>query len=518
MADDATNKTSASLMAQQAMKLGQSMWQKSKQASASVVAAVVPSTTTHSSNTVTSPTTSTSSATTAIGQAVSPLKSHFTPIKSSSSAAIDNRPWTVQDIGQNSIASLLNDPNTSSLAQKIELSKQAMAAIPRTQLKQVKTKDFEKYLKDIGPIHAKYMDSKKTSLSGDPVLFDRDSLKNLPAASAVRKPVRADPVSTIPAIFFEHDFKLENPRIFDAVTEFANVSSSVPSIGDKAGATTNSVLQEKLSHYLDTVEVHLVAEISVRSLEFFAALANIQSLHQETLQCLTHVRQVRSALTSVSENQAKKGLDVVRRKKRRNNLSILYNAIKTIKDVKKTQPTIQVLLNQGDYVGALDLITETNRVLRESESSAVTSPTSPDTTKKTLTSRHFHLNGVRGLVHLGGQLAEMSKMIASLMENDFINTLMTDINQQLSQGQDSENGWAPWAIKTLNGASIAAENNVFNEMLENDFIDNESLRMAVTPFIMGLLRTDRLAAALQAYRERIMKTIKNVTKQVYFKD
>lgn len=48
-------------------------------------------------------------------------------------------------------------------------------------------------------------------------------------------------------------------------------------------------------------------------------------------------------------------------------LFIFYSAVKMVKEVKKTQPMIQILLNQGDYVGALDLISETNKALQGNE-------------------------------------------------------------------------------------------------------------------------------------------------------
>jgi hypothetical protein len=504
--------------------------------------------------------------------------------RSTSSAAIDNRPWTTQDIGQNSIASLLNDPS-SSISQKLEISKQALSAVPRTQLKHVRLKDFDRYLQDIAPVHQRYLECRNTATDGDPVLFDEETAKvvkessilapsensqhphkelnplspNTPVAAKPvvlgkrlsaanvltgaiktsitgRKVNAEDAIETIPAVFFESDFSLENPRVFELVTEYANVSSAVPSIGsDKGGSTTNSVLQEKLSHYLDTVEVHLVAEISRRSIEFFSALANIQSLHTETLRCLSHIREVRTSLSAVSEHQAKKGLEVVRQKKRRNNLNVLFNAVKMIKEVKKTQPMIQVLLNQGDYIGALDLITETNRLLKGSSPTlAFDRPDSPSrrdtsksstaltaTTTTATTVRTINLNGVRGLVHLSGQLAEMSKMIASLMESDFLNIIVNNIQQQVNSATDPAQSLHRWALGILDSDTYNVENNSASGGMNDvpgfvieDVRREESLRSSLAPLVFGLVRTDRFGHALQAYRDRLMKIVKSVTKQV----
>ena len=78
------------------------------------------------------------------------------------------------------------------------------------------------------------------------------------------------PLSTIPNVYFEEDFHLENPRTFDVVSERSEVVRPVPgspderrtangnAAGPKKSLATNAILQEKLSWYMDTIEVHLI--------------------------------------------------------------------------------------------------------------------------------------------------------------------------------------------------------------------------------------------------------------------
>ena len=49
----------------------------------------------------------------------------------------------------------------------------------------------------------------------------------------------------------------------------------------------------------------------------------------------------------------------------RSNLRQVYQKLKLISTVHKTQPTIQLLLRTSDFVGALDLITTTQEVLQQ---------------------------------------------------------------------------------------------------------------------------------------------------------
>jgi hypothetical protein len=455
--------------------------------------------------------------------------------RSSSTAVIDNRPWTSADIGQNAIASVLNDPTGASFTQKLDsVSKQALSAIPRTSVRAVKYREFEKYIQDIRPVFDRYQDSLKTAFDGDTVLFDEETARavlekskasptgRITVTSAVGETprVNGDPIDSVPAVFFDPDFNLEDPRIFEQVTEFAAVTTSAPAIGATSGATTNIVLQEKLAHYLDTVEAHLVAEIAQRSIEFFAALENIRSLHAETLQSLLLIRTIRGSLANVSQDQAKKGLDVVRRKRRRNNLGILYNAVKMIKEIKKTQPMLQILLNQGDYVGALDLIAEANRLLKGNTLQAAIEASSHVVERSRIAGvmmpKSVQLNGVAGLVHLTGQLAEMAKMIGTLMENDFVSLMINDIQSCVNSAQDDRTTAHQWAAYYLSSNQPLNVVTAFQRPLldASDQFSVDELKARLMPLVLGLVRVERFGTALQTFRDRLMKVVKAVTKQV----
>jgi vacuolar protein sorting-associated protein 54 len=100
------------------------------------------------------------------------------------------------------------------------------------------------------------------------------------------------PLSTIPAVYFDDDFHLENPRTFDVVSERSEVIRPTNSGEEKVegngvaaaprkALATNAILQEKLSWYMDTIEVHLINSISTASTTFFTALGSLKELHAE---------------------------------------------------------------------------------------------------------------------------------------------------------------------------------------------------------------------------------------------
>ena len=87
----------------------------------------------------------------------------------------------------------------------------------------------------------------------------------------------------VPALYFKEDFQLEDGATFRAACPFSNVNE-------------NLVLQEKLSHYLDVVELHLVKEISLRSNSFFEAQGQLQDLNVKIVEGCSRIRELKEMI------------------------------------------------------------------------------------------------------------------------------------------------------------------------------------------------------------------------------
>eukprot|EP01121_Diplochlamys_sp_Union-15-3_P014264 TRINITY_DN4523_c0_g1_i1.p1 TRINITY_DN4523_c0_g1~~TRINITY_DN4523_c0_g1_i1.p1 ORF type:complete len:120 (-),score=18.82 TRINITY_DN4523_c0_g1_i1:151-510(-) len=78
--------------------------------------------------------------------------------------------------------------------------------------------------------------------------------------------VEANGVLTeVPEMYFSPDFTLTKPETFKLAY----------------GSSSHLLLQEKLSHYLDIVEVEMGTRISKRSASVFKALSILETLHSE---------------------------------------------------------------------------------------------------------------------------------------------------------------------------------------------------------------------------------------------
>jgi vacuolar protein sorting-associated protein 54 len=164
------------------------------------------------------------------------------------------------------ISTVVNNPHKKSAPPKAHAS---VPSTPRVGLPRVRRKDFDPYLRVIGPgwealqhnaelAHSESMRLEEFSI---PDLLDQSDSRRTPLP-----PKLLPPLSSVPDISFRHDFDLGNPRMFDAVAEVSPSSTSRPTsptaTSDPSTLTHFLPLLEKLSHHADTVEQHLVHEIA----------------------------------------------------------------------------------------------------------------------------------------------------------------------------------------------------------------------------------------------------------------
>ncbi|XP_077867902.1 vacuolar protein sorting-associated protein 54-like, partial [Saccoglossus kowalevskii] len=90
-------------------------------------------------------------------------------------------------------------------------------------------------------------------------------------------------------LFLKPDFALENPEVFNAVLPWSQFTQA----RDTNARSSSKLLQEKLSHYLDIVEVQIARQISLRSDAFFTAMASHDELQEHltmTCRAIRHLR------------------------------------------------------------------------------------------------------------------------------------------------------------------------------------------------------------------------------------
>ncbi|XP_023367862.1 vacuolar protein sorting-associated protein 54 isoform X3 [Otolemur garnettii] len=167
----------------------------------------------------------------------------------------------------------------------------------------------------------------------------------------------------VPKIFMKPDFALDDSLTFNSVLPWSHFNTA----GGKGSrdAASSKLLQEKLSHYLDIVEVNIAHQISLRSEAFFHAMTSQHELQDYLKKTSQAVKILRDKIAQIDKVMCEGSLHILRLALTRNNCVKVYNKLKLMATVHQTQPTVQVLLSTSEFVGALDLIATTQEVLQQ---------------------------------------------------------------------------------------------------------------------------------------------------------
>eukprot|EP01122_Echinamoeba_exundans_P015605 TRINITY_DN7487_c0_g1_i1.p1 TRINITY_DN7487_c0_g1~~TRINITY_DN7487_c0_g1_i1.p1 ORF type:complete len:947 (-),score=198.23 TRINITY_DN7487_c0_g1_i1:92-2932(-) len=154
----------------------------------------------------------------------------------------------------------------------------------------------------------------------------------------------------IPAMYFKESFNLSDPQMFKSALTLED---------------SFDISGEKLSHYLDVVEMEITKKISIRSAEFFNALRGLQTLHQEVLDACHEIDVLRDGMKTIDDRIVKESLTVVQRRARKERLGKVLEKVATMKALLTSEEAIKMLMNSEDYFGALDIVRSTQQTLEE---------------------------------------------------------------------------------------------------------------------------------------------------------
>ncbi|XP_064484279.1 vacuolar protein sorting-associated protein 54-like [Ornithodoros turicata] len=327
-------------------------------------------------------------------------------------AVTPHRPWTIYDCSQN-LPAVLNDPRKS--RREADLFTKTwgdhftdVGSIPPSpRIPEVDRSFFESYLAHTA---RRFRRLRRRSSSGAVAASSSGKVKPLRTNSRFNESLQHD-VSTIPPIFMQPDFSLEDPETFNTVIPWSAFNAAARNSKEHKGPRqTSRLLQERLTHYLDIVEVQIAKQVSLRSNAFFQVMTSHDALSDRMLKMLEAVSETRLKLGSIDNSLVNGPLKVLQLKRSHSNHVAIYNKLRLIAAVHQTHPTVQRLLSTSDFVGALDVI-ETTREIVATE-----------------------LVGIQCLRHLDSQLIEIEKAIDKMMTADFLKCTSLDLNRPLSDG------------------------------------------------------------------------------------
>ncbi|EFR00910.1 hypothetical protein MGYG_03913 [Nannizzia gypsea CBS 118893] len=350
------------------------------------------------------------------------------------------------------------------------------------------------------------------SLSSSPL--DPSTQRSRPSSSH-RSALSPTPLSTIPNIYFDENFQLENPRTFDIVSERSEVISSPKSPGrtgsdelaserrpSRKALATNAILQEKLSWYLDTVEIHLLSSISTASKSFFSALGSLRDLHTEAATSVNNIRVLREDLAKLDVDMAQGGLKVVKLQRRRENVRKLADAVCQLQEVISSVSKCEKLIDSGDLEDAIDELDDAERLLVGER------PTKPRQ-YLTDTDMIIDLRGVDALDRASDDFAQLRSYIGAGYENRFLTILLDDLRRHVESS-------SPEATLLRLGIAFQrsrrGQRNTMSSMPAFLTVDNE-MRSRLQRELSGLGRARYTMTGATSFKNAVLREMKNIIRR-----
>ena len=307
---------------------------------------------------------------------------------------------------------------------------------------------------------------------------------------------------------------MENPRTFDIVSERseivrqpgANGAPVPPGSGGRKALATNAILQEKLSWYMDTVEIHLISSISTASTSFFAALGSLKDLHTEASDSVSKIKNLREDLASLDKDLALGGLKVVALRRRLTNIRKLLAAVQQLQNVVDSVVRCEMLVSNDELESALQGLDQVENLIagRHTPLASSQDPHTQSTTEA--------LIDLRKLVALQGyanDLATLRRRIGQGFESRFLEALLRDLRRHVDDTPPitTLHRWDK-AAQRARGAH-ARTPSVYPTYLQLD----ESLRQTLRLNLEGLAKSESVMPATTAYRDAALKEIKNIIRR-----
>ncbi|KAI1455246.1 Vps54-domain-containing protein [Annulohypoxylon moriforme] len=476
---------------------------------------------------------------------------------------------TVHETGQNAISTLLQPPivrtgllpHTSAPASSAHRPPTArdIPPVTLTNIPHVNNDDFKPYLAQVGALYEQLRRVKESDDDGSEHVFGRgraeehtgvadeshlkpgsrpgssrkvsgSSIRSIspidsPPARTIRRRSSSGfsrkasvqgppPLSTIPNVYFDDDFHLENPRTFDVVTERSEVVRPPPgSTEEKIAANgnaaaprknlaTNAILQEKLSWYMDTIEMHLISSISTASTTFFTALGSLRELHTEAAGSVERIKTLRKELLALDQEIAASGLDIVQKQRRRENLQQLNDAVKQLKEIVESVAACEELVDSGEVEKALASIDSLEKLIAGER---IPPPKQDE-------DHGYQLRDLRDAVALQGVNGDISTLrfrIGKAFETKFMDILLSDLRRHVDTVSTQEVllRWSSAAMRARGAPS--RESSAFPAYLSA----TDDLRSQLMPILDGLHHSKHVTIAIASYREVVLREIRLLIKR-----
>lgn len=322
------------------------------------------------------------------------------------------------------------------------------------------------------------------------------------------------PLSSIPDVFFEAKFQLDNPRTFDVVSENSDIvrqsndeqNQSNTENGGRKILANNSILQEKLSWYIDTVELHLINEISNSSTSFFSALGDLKNIRKQAESCVERIERLRQDLKLVDEKRAVAGIENLKLKQRRENVSKLSQSLLQISTIMSKAEEAEAFLTSDsgrEVTRCLDTIDATEGLISGNSSNELVTEWCRDWKHPII-----DLKSLIGLSDLRENLCTLRNNVGENYSSSFIDILLSDLHRHMGEVPQHD------TLRRLGKSLEKYNRNKTGGAPDNtSYLDvSPDFRASLEDNLHGLVRSDNILSAFKAYKDMVVKEAKNIVR------
>ncbi|EEB08793.1 GARP complex subunit Vps54 [Schizosaccharomyces japonicus yFS275] len=304
------------------------------------------------------------------------------------------------------------------------------------------------------------------------------------------------PIDKIPTVFFQPDFSLDHPRTFDQVSEHAqvvppeDVSNDGSNRPPRKFLMNNSMIQEKLSWYLDTVELHLLQEIEDASDSFPRIIDSLNDLRVRSKDCSEQAGKLKARLADrdirLSECQSR--ISTFERKEK--NLRCLVSCADDVQRLVELCRSASSNVENKAYRAALGSISDFEKMLRSKQAQGM------DFTRLTVVRGYLQkIQNVKHILFQGLVHAFSEHLVLDLCTFSFANEKIVLVDQLL--------------------ASYNQTSRQIPTVLEEASQFSPEFASTVEEYLTCLIQTGGLQAAVAIYKSNVFQEVKSMVKNQF---
>ncbi|ODQ78743.1 hypothetical protein BABINDRAFT_162433 [Babjeviella inositovora NRRL Y-12698] len=378
--------------------------------------------------------------------------------------------------------------------------------ITLSKITKVKQTDFDDYLADVETAYGKYQSHTRLTESTLQAFIER-----VEQEEKQKNGVQGETgnIGSIPKVFFEGEFHLDDPRVFELVTEksqlLANRGYNKDLVANSnakntVALTNNNQLQEKLSQYLDTVEIYLIHEISKTSGSFFDAFGDLKVIREDSARSVELAVLVEQRLNILASEEASSALEALTAMRTQRNVAILEQSMVQVSLVLEEADRAESLLTQGFLGECLDKIDHVEALIKgDTQHPAV------KTLSGTLPFPLEDLTPLEALTPLKRLLAQLTSSVSNHYRSIFLDLMVSNLREQY-EGADANQ-----TLMRMQSQILPADrrprvlNTLYAELLPE-------FKLKALEYISGLCRCNEVVPAFKMLNDKYIAEVKTIVR------